>query len=88
MGSIRNGARTFLVGMAYACKLSRMPGFRNGLRSILGSENGDAVFALWEPLCLIVDSLIAADNYFNRKDYLDDDDTGEDEIEGGGGGPA
>jgi hypothetical protein len=64
--------------MAQACKLSRLPGFRIGLANILGTTNADSLYALWEPTCAFVDTLIAADNFFNQVDRQDDDGTGED----------
>ena len=78
MGVSRNGARTFLNVMAKACKLSRLPGFRAGLNTILGTANATELFGLWEPLCLFVDGLVALDNFYNQKDTADDDSTGED----------
>ena len=78
MGLKRNGARTFLDGMGKACQLSRMPGFRVGLNTILGTANATEMYTLWEPLCLFVDGLVALDNFFNQKDTADDDSTGED----------
>lgn len=78
MGALRNGARTFLNVIAKACQLSRIPGFKVGLNKILGTSQADALMAVWEPLCALVDTLIAADNYFNQVDRQDDDGAGED----------
>jgi len=78
MGITRNGARTYLDVIAKACKLSRLPGFRSGLTTILGTGNAAELFAAWEPFCLIVDGLIAGDDFFNRKDHIDTDSSGED----------
>lgn len=78
MGLSRNGARTMLEIMAKACKLSRLPGFRVGLNTILGTADAATFMGYWEPLCLFVDGLIAADNWFNQKDTADTDGTGED----------
>lgn len=78
MGTYRNGARTFLNLLAKICQLSRLPGFRAGLDRILGGENGAQLWALFDPLCALVDTLIATDNYFNQKDRQEDDGTGED----------
>lgn len=72
LGSIRNGARTFLNVMAKACKFTHMPGFVTGLRGILGEESADNVLALWYPLCSLIEVLIASDNYFNQIDYLEE----------------
>jgi len=58
--------------------LSRLPGFRSGLTRILGTGNSAALFDAWEPFCLIVDGIIAGDDYFNRKDHIDTDSSGED----------
>lgn len=78
MGLHRNGARTMLDLMARACRLSRLPGFRIGLNTILGTENATTFMGLWEPLCLFIDGLVALDNFYNQKDAADTDDTGED----------
>ena len=72
MGLQRNGARTMLDIIAKACKLSRLPGFRTGVANILGGEVATTFFSFWDPLCLYVDSLIALDNYFNKKDSTDE----------------
>jgi len=66
--------------MSKACELSRIPGFNPGIRTILGTENGNAVIALWEPLCALIDTLRAADNYFNQVDRQNDDGDGEDQL--------
>jgi hypothetical protein len=78
MGAQRNGARTFLDVMAYACKLSRMPGFVTGGRTILGTDNFDTLYALWLPLCSFVDTLIALDNYYNKVDFQEEEVGSED----------
>lgn len=78
MGLTRNGARSFLNLMAKACKMSRMPGFTLGLEAILGTAQAGQVMALWTPLCALVDSLIAADNYFNQIDFQPDHEGDED----------
>lgn len=78
MGTLRNGARTYLDVIAQACKLSRLPGFRTGLDKILGTGNAAALFDVWEPLCAVVDGIIAGDDYYNRKDHKDTDSSGED----------
>lgn len=78
MGTTRNGARTFLDTIAKACRLSRLPGFRTGLDRILGTGNAAAIFNVWEPFCLVVDGIIAGDDWFNRKDHIDTDSSGED----------
>lgn len=78
MGTLRNGARTYLNILAKACKLSHLPGFRTGLEGILGDENATTLFNLWDPLCGFVESLIAADNFFNQIDTEPQGDGGED----------
>lgn len=72
MGAQRNGARLTLELIAKCCKLSRLPGFRGGIAQILGSDVATTFFSFWDPLCLYVDSLIALDNYFNKKDASDE----------------
>ena len=78
MGRIRNGARSFLNAMATACKLSKIPGFRGGVATILGPEQATAFFLLWDPVCSFVDVAIGADNWFNQIDTVNDDGSGED----------
>ncbi len=68
MGSIRNGARTYLNLVAKACRLSHLPGFRVGVFNILGTTQASDLFALWDPLCSFVDALVGADNWFNQAD--------------------
>jgi hypothetical protein len=78
MGTTVNGARTFLNILHKACKLSHMNGFVTGLRGILGTEVANDVYALWTPLCSLIEVLVANDNYFNQIDYVREDDVGED----------
>lgn len=78
MGITRNGARTFLNLLKEICKLSHLPGFRIGLNTIMGVETATSLLGLWDPLCVLVDVLVASDNYFNQKDNQNDDGTGED----------
>jgi hypothetical protein len=68
VGITRNGARSFLNVIQKACKLSRLPGFHNGIIRILGPEDGASILAGWEPFCAVVDALIAADDFFNKRD--------------------
>lgn len=82
MGATRNGARQFLNVIARACKLSHMPGFRLGLNEILGVTSANALMAVWEPFCTLIDVSIALDNWFNKKDSVDDDAGGEDAAPG------
>lgn len=78
MGFLRNGARMYLDIINKACKLSHLPGFRLGLINIMGTETATSLLALWDPFCALVDVLVASDNYYNQKDYQNDDGTGED----------
>jgi hypothetical protein len=78
MGIKVNGARTWLNVLRYACRLSRLPGFLTGLNAILGSDRAASWVAAWEPLCLLVDAMVAADDYFNQRDTVNDDGPGED----------
>jgi hypothetical protein len=79
MGTRRNGARTVLDLLAKACKMSRLPGFRNGVFAILG-DDATAFFAVWDPMCAAVDLLISADNWYNQIDYHIDVAGNEDVI--------
>lgn len=78
MGSIRNGARSFLNGAQQLCKFSRMPGFRAGLNTILGPEDATILFTAFEPFCVAVDALIALDNFYNQIDIIPDAEDDED----------
>lgn len=69
MGTIRNGARSLLNLLSHACKLSHLPGFRVGLTGILGGDVVADFYVVWTPLCNFVETLIAADNWFNQIDY-------------------
>jgi len=80
MGATVNGARTFLNLLAKACKMSHMRGFRQGVISILGPEAATDVFAIWDPLCIVVEALIAADNFFNQKD-VEAERTGDEDLD-------
>ena len=78
MGSIRNGARMFLNLLAKCCKLSRISGFRTGVTQILGADNAGSLFAVWDPLCAVVDLLVGTDNWFNQIDYQSETSGSED----------
>ena len=79
MGTQRNGARTFLNLAVKLCRLSHMPGFRLGLRKILGNDPADELYGFWTPFCLYVESLTSLDDYFNMRDAtLPDMADGED----------
>jgi hypothetical protein len=69
MGLYRNGARTFLNVLAKACRLSHMTGFRKGLETILGGDVVVDFYVVWTPLCAFVDTLVAADDWYNQVDY-------------------
>lgn len=79
MGVIRNGARTFLNILERACKLSRMRGFRDGVVSILGNERAIDLFTVWDPLCMVVDTLVQLDNHFNEIDFFAES-TGDEDM--------
>lgn len=81
MGNIRNGARTVLNILAQACRLSRLPGFRAGINGILGA-NGAGFFAVWDPMCAFVETLIGLDNWYNQIDTTTQTGGGEDQSFG------
>jgi len=78
MGSQRNGARSALNLLAKACKMSRLPGFRVGIGQILGGTEATAFFAVWDPMCAVVELLIGADNFFNQIDFQEETAGSED----------
>lgn len=83
VGVTRNGARTFLDLGVKLCKLSHLPGFRLGLRKILGPTVADELFGFWTPFCQYLESLQSLDNYFNMRDAgLPDFVGGEDQALG------
>jgi len=69
MGTQRNGARSALNLVAKACKMSRTPGWRVGIGTILGTATAAEFFSVWDPFCAVVDLLIGADNFFNQIDF-------------------
>lgn len=72
MGNIRNGSRSVLNLVWKACKLSRTPGFRTGITTILGATDGAEFLASWDALCAVVDVLVGVDNFFNQIDYVEE----------------
>jgi len=72
MGTQRNGARGALNLVAKACKLSRTPGWRVGITTILGTTDAASFFAVWDPFCAFVDLAVGADNFFNQIDFQDE----------------
>jgi len=78
MGTQRNGARSALNLVAKACKMSRLPGWRVGITSILGADLATDFFAVWDPFCAVVDLAIGADNFYNQLDYQNEPGPGED----------
>ena len=79
MAKTRTGARTFLFLMQRACRLSHTAGFRTGLTQILGPDAATDFYTLWTPACTMLESIIALDDYFNKRDAtLPDTDGSED----------
>jgi len=78
MGEIRNGARTFLNLMKTACRLSHLPGFQTGLERILGASRADDVLQIWNPLCIVIEGLVATDNFYNKIDTVAEAEGDED----------
>jgi len=79
MGRQRNGARGALNAIAKACKLSRTPGWRTGITTILGSDVAPDFFVVWDALCAFVDVLIGTDDFFNQIDF-NEETGGSDDI--------
>jgi len=79
MGVKVNGARTFLEIMAKACRLSHLPGFALGINRILGPDAATDMLAVWGPTCTLVESLIASDDYFNKRDATLPDSSGSED---------
>jgi hypothetical protein len=78
MGRQRNGARGALNAIAKACKLSRTPGWRTGITTILGSDVAPDFFVVWDALCAFVDVLIGTDDFFNQIDFNEETGGSED----------
>jgi hypothetical protein len=75
----RNGARSFLDLAVKVCRLSHIAGFQNGLRTILGAADADALYAVWTPFCSVLEGIVSLDDHFNRRDAtLPDPVGGED----------
>jgi hypothetical protein len=45
-----------------------MAGFRSGLSTILGPDSAADFYALWTPACTMLESIIALDDWFNKRD--------------------
>lgn len=57
-----------------------MAGFRTGLTQILGPDAANDFYSLWTPACNMLESIIALDDYFNKRDAtLPDTDGSEDQ---------
>ena len=69
MGQRRNGSSTWIVALQLACRLSHMPGFLTGLRNMIGTENADALYALWTPLCDFIEDYRTTDDWPFKKDF-------------------
>jgi hypothetical protein len=54
--------------MQKCCHLSHMAGFRSGLSTILGPDSAADFYALWTPACTMLESIIALDDWFNKRD--------------------
>jgi hypothetical protein len=76
MGLTRNGARSFLNLAKKMCDLSHIPGFRAGINRILGTDDALALLAVWDPFCAVVDLLISADDWYNKRDATTPSETG------------
>jgi hypothetical protein len=79
MAGSRTGARTFLNLIQKLCKLSHIAGFRAGLRQILGPDAADELYGFWTPACEYVESLVALDDYFNKRDATPGTDIADDD---------
>lgn len=78
MGVNRNGARTSLDLLKKVCQLSHLPGFVQGVRAIIGEPETTELLAAWATVCTIVEALIAADNFYNRIDFVQEQEDTED----------
>ena len=76
----RTGARTFLNDVRHACKMSHMPGFRNGLTNILGPDGAADLYSLWTPFCALVESIIVLDDWFNLIDATAPSEEGGEDV--------
>jgi len=79
LGKTRNGARTFLTIMQHCCKLSHMAGFRTGLTNILGPDAAADLYGVWTPACTMLESIIALDDYYNKRDATAPDSDGSED---------
>jgi hypothetical protein len=68
MAKTRTGARKALDILRVACRLSHIPGFRNGVNEILGANRAADFFSVWDPFCSTLDLIMSEDDFFNRMD--------------------
>ena len=76
---IRSGARTVLNLLKAACRLTHTAGFREGVTRILGPESATDFFAAWDVACPIIESIVSADNYYNKIDKAPER-TGDEDV--------
>ena len=69
MGTRRNGSSTWVTMLLIACRVSHLPGFKQGLVAMMGQENADTVYALWTPICDWLEEYRATDDKPFQKDY-------------------
>lgn len=82
MAKSRTGARSWSNIILKACQLSHTPGFKPGLEAILGEVGVDDIWTLWLSFCAAFEVLVAADDFFNKKDATDPSPTGGEDVEG------
>jgi len=58
--------------------MSHIPGFNAAILLIFGPEEGEALLAAWATFCTLVETFIAADDWFAQIDYNPDVEGGED----------
>lgn len=71
-GKIRTGARSWGKDIQHACRMSRMPGFRTAITTILGPDTAEPLLLAWDDFCVLVDAAVGADNFFNQIDATAD----------------
>jgi len=81
MAKQRTGAREWSNLILKACKLSHNAGFKPALESILGELGVDDIWTLWLAFCGAFEVLVAADDFFNRKDATSPSASGGEDTE-------
>jgi hypothetical protein len=82
MAKQRTGAREWSNIILKACRLSHNPGFKPALDAILGEIGASDVWGPWTGFCLAFETIVANDDFFNKKDATSPSPTGGEDDTG------